>query len=242
MIDKISELANLIKKDYHYSSLINSDKRILVPKEYSNLDESKKFLQLGLNLKIPNWIFTESADNSLIGSDYADALERGEIMELLKSIDKTKKDKESDILKEVSYTELNRICLHTHKPTDLFMPLELFIKLYQLYPLDKIKRDDQGQTYLKVGSNKVRLHWSNKYLPFKKIYLLDSSGIRWTQKRVKDMSSYEDLKSISNPDDLVYIAYKELKGERKVKFLIRVVYRIDILDKNKMHIIRVPKH
>ena len=56
------------------------------------------------------------------------------------------------------------------------------------------------------------------------------------------MSSYEDLKSISNPDDLVYIAYKELKGERKVKFLIRVVYRIDILDKNKMHIIRVPKH
>jgi hypothetical protein len=170
------------------------------------------------------WVFEGTADNSMIAAEYAKSLRLGEINYLIKQIEESQKDKKTEILNEATYTGLLKI-LRNIDATDVFIPLDIFSEMEpDLYKEKTIERDGFYE-YIIVGNNKIRVHWSNKFIQFNKIFLLDSSGVEWKQKVVKNMlppKNFENSKDLTDTNDIIQIRYEP--KSKDINLLLRLVF------------------
>lgn len=235
---RIKELSEMVERGYKSTSIINSDKRILEP----SFEDGGDFVQFASNQIIPRWIFEGTADNSMVAYEFSNSLRLSEIKYLLKKIKESYP--ETDTLNEVTYEEFLRILTPLRKPTDIFIPIKIFVDMHRFYS-EAIFERDSHYTYLKVGDNKIRMHWSNKLLPFNEIFILEESGVTWLQKRVKDMtvSMARDppgIKLLTKKDDILQISVK-ISDANSVNFLMRLVAKAEV-DKEKVKIVNLSKH
>ena len=89
----------------------------------------------------------------------------------------------------------------------------------------------------------MRVHWSSNSIPFDKIFVIDSSGVEWSQKKVKDMNisrgDTQGMTLMTNKDGIIQISAQE-RDDGNVGLLIRLVAKAEI-DPDKVRIIEIPK-
>lgn len=237
---RIDELVMLIEKGYKNTSLINNsdkDKRIVEP-IYENIDA--EYVQFAYNLVMPRWIFEGNASNELIASEYARGLMQSEVNYIIRKMEESQKSRSVYLINDINKKELTNHFLSIENATDIFLPLKLFYN-----PQFHHNFEIQDRTFLKVGDKKIRVHHSNKFKPFDKIFVLDSSGIKWSQKKVEDMkvSQTKDpqgLKLLTSKDDILQISAK-INDLDSVLFLIRLVAGASI-DPEKVRMINISKN
>ena len=234
--NRVKDLAELIEIGYKNISLINSKDRIITT---IHTDIDADYRQFGYNVIIPRWIFNGDASNNNIASEYANGLRQSEINYLIKKMEDSQKSRDVPSINSIDFDEISKHFLSLENVTDIFIPLKIFYKrsFYSNF-------DIKDHTHLMLGTKKVRIHISNKFIPFDKIFILDSSGVIWSQKRVEDMgvSRAHDSKAVkllTNEDGVLQIS-KEEKGDGSVLFLIRLVAGA-IIDPEKVRMINISK-
>ena len=234
--DKIEELAKLVEKGYKNISLINSDKSI-VKSVHENI--CADYVQFAYKLIMPRWIFEGNTGNEMIASDYAQGLMDSEINYLIRKMKESQKSKNVYLINDINYKELINCFTSIENATDVFIPLNLFYnpRFYRNFEIERRK-------YLKMGNKKFRVHHSNKFVPFDKILILDSSGVTWSQKKVKDMAESrakdpEGLKLLTNEDNILQISAK-INDLDSVLFIIRLVASASI-NPEKVRMVNISK-
>jgi len=239
MWERIKELADLVKLGYMNTSMFNSKKKIAEPKIARNGEEAS-FLQLGLRPQIPKWVFTGTADNRPVASECTRSLVLSEKEFLIKKMENSQEKSEYRSIKSIEYKEfLKEMSELKFIPTDIFLPISTFLDVYKFYKEGLVHVE--GQLYLKFKKHKIRVHWSNKFLPFNKIYILDSSGIKCIQKQSRHMinEQYSDHRELTDKNDILQIRAKILSSD-KVDFLMRIILSVSV-DSNKVRILEVPR-
>ena len=242
--DRIKELAELIEKGYRNMSIINSEDKDIksISPVYDKIDAD--YRQFGYNLKMPQWIFEGNADNRLIASEYANGLQHAEFNYLIKKMEDSQKSEKMYLIKEIVQKQLSEHVSSLENATDLFIPLKVWCSKDFRYCDNFKQKFDDGQTYIRIGSIKLRVHLSNKFMPFDKIFILDRSGIKWSQKKVKDMGvsrahDPKGLKLLTSEDNILQISAKK-NEDNSVQFLIRLLAGA-IIDSEKVRIINISK-
>ena len=183
--NRIKELAKLVEKGYKNVFLINSKNRIFTS---INNDIDVNYVQFARKFIMPKWIFEGSVDNTMIAKDYIDDLKHLETNYFINKLEDSQKDQNSYSINKIDPEELANHFLSINNATDLFIPLNIvfnkqFYSFYNQHPYFEMK----GLDRIKIGNKSLRLHWSTNSIPFDKIFVLDSSGVKWSQKKVKNM-------------------------------------------------------
>lgn len=236
--NRVEELAKLVEKGYKNISITNSEERILTS-TYSDIPGD--YIQFAYKFIMPRWVFEGNASNNEIAREYANALNYSEILYLIKKMEESQKSKTIYSINDINFKELHNYFLSLENVTHLFIPAKLASSKNFCYN-SYFEIVERGR-YIQIGAKKLRLHMSkSELLPFDKIFVLDSSGVKWSQKKVKDMNisrakDPEGLKLLTKEDGILQLSAK-INDDDSVLFLMRLVAGA-VIDPNKVKMINM---
>lgn len=225
-----------IKESYFSQSYLSpkSEKNALDSKYYRKDHNTEyDFRQSVSRTGIDFWIFEESGDNSMVVSDYAKALARGEIKALRNKLSSTINEDEVD-----SYSELVDILNEKNLALSL-IPLGLRSELEGRN--NEIFDYGRGRGEMKMaGAPTVHSH---KNLDIEKLYLIERSGVEISQKTSNQMKNISNINSaeywqLSSKHSEIECMAKEKEFDQKVDFIMRTVIGLKV-NSSKVSVIDV---
>ena len=123
------------------------------------------------------------------------------------------------------------------RPTDIFIPIEY----YTDNEFWDVKYKDFARTngnIVILGGYKMRIHWSNNFVPFNQIIISSPSAFECIKKKSKDMKPPPSHKKFSDKNEFVDISMK-FYDDKKIGVLVRSVIKIDIKEPKNILIINI---
>jgi len=200
---RVLEFKHNIRSEYSRYSVVQ---RILHARR-SRDDRDLAFVQIGSRFHIPASIlvspqgFELDVAPNVVGIGQSIAI--GEENYLVRSLRSFISNKEE--VEDLSFeTVVGSLNMHNlSRPRSALIPLSFYSALH-LGKFEKMSVDyDQYDPYLVLGKKRVRVYWSNNYVPFDEIFFIGNEIGEWVVK--PDPSDQEDLTI-------------EVQGERDGKF------------------------
>lgn len=225
MIDeeRLNKFMEAIRKGYLFRRELSKFSTIL-KYEKGNGD----FKQFPDRVKLPKEDFSENwkVNNTFLGQQIGESVGYGEMNYFIKQITETITPKQTiDYFDYKKFIEI--IGQLPFTPTHILLPIEPYFKEVHNWT-DLIKYDSEGLKLI-FGNNKIEVEFSNRYLDFKDVIILDKSGIFTHQKTVKNMipiPEFRNYKNLTDDDNILQI----LMGEDldQYDFIVRSVLSIQI--------------
>lgn len=237
---RVNELAEMISEKYYELSSISigGENTIIEPNFYR--DQDMDFRQSAIRTKIPEWVFEESADNSVIAYDFANAIANGEKNILHRALSSCTIE-ETISRPDVSEFQ-SRIESRFEEVQFILIPLDFWSEMRKA-GIDRSDVDYKGQskggtTRLRIGDRMVPIIHSHKNFEFDDIFVVGSEALDIVQKLNFQMDSIEDQPNYldnltENNSPLQIMAGVDPEERDKVDFIIRSVLGVNV-DENEI--------
>ena len=215
--------------------------------DYSKEYKDKEYFQIARRILIPKEFFKKGnrLDNTPISRELADSIVFGEISFLIDFITKKAENNKLKIneIKEFSYDNLINIIFESiPNPSDLFLPIDKYFHEIQEWRNHDEVEYIKGEFFIKFNNYKIKIHWSNRYIPLKNIVVINKNNLNIIQKRFEDMKTPKELKNISftyKKGEKLNIYFADSDDISQFDFYFRSLIAIDELDLKSAFVIKI---
>jgi hypothetical protein len=223
--NRISRCLDLLKENYVESSIITKVVETLDFDEvqHQNLD----FLKLGIWTYVPKeWFIRTDVIPDLVFTEFGRDIAIGEEKYLIENI--LNKGTRHKTLLEANYQNVTEAIREMGNLSDLivFAPINYFVKMHIDWAKEANAMVVQGNE-LNIGSNRIPLFWSSKYVNFNDFIIVRRSFGRWIVKP-----------SISERLSVQMVESSERQNQMELK--AHTVFHLDILDPSQILILKPP--
>jgi len=225
---RVKKFRENVREEYDYTSVI---KQAVSWRQATPLDKVP-FAQIGMRFFAEPDIFIDSysagttyISPEIFGVGRSIALgEEKYLVETLEKGIKNRRDKQSLSFETIS--QAIREAGPSFAPSTVFIPLDFYLVLHASKEAKVCILYEDHDCFLFIGSTKVRVFWSNKYVPFDSLIFVDQRLGEWIVK--------------PDPVDKHWVTVDIRPANEKVDVIVKTVARYSILDPEAGLILKVP--
>ncbi len=193
----------------------------------------RRFKEVLLRIKMEKEDFEPGIDNSILGRQLGENLRLGEFKEMIRTLKRNVKKESEEIhcvddFKEIIMRSSNI------RPTYALIPInnKVWHLVHKLVDEGLARYEGTGELVINLYG-RIRVIWSNKYVPFDEIYLIGEDAMQTEYKLMynkEKMTGYKEF--FDKENSRVSMSYKNLEGGAK-EFLIKSTILI-VLEKKRI--------